>query len=110
MTRTFFILTDLPKLDQLEVARLNEKGLDFWNNTETAFMTARAAYLTNQIYKFDENGLILEASCVGTPPDTVVGFKKGATIIQTDATDYGLFTNSGDETSSLFVQVEKVTA
>ena len=100
--RTFYILSDLPQKTQVEVARILAIPSAQRLTSENAFITALGNTITNQIYTVDENGLIMSASCLGTPPDDVVGFKKGALIVQTDAgsSTKGLFENIEDDASA----------
>lgn len=111
MARTFQIITDLPVKTQNEVVRIQAIPSGQRMTSEAGFLTALGSALTNKIFSFDTDGLIVYASCVGTPPDAATGFKKGALIVQTNAgsTTKGLFTNTGDETSASWDLLESAS-
>jgi len=92
----FELKTDLPRITQLEIDRVQTIPSGQRNSTETAFLNALAPYLTNELLEVDADGLILKAAG-NTLPTEYTGFKKGATFIKKDASGNGVYNNIGDE-------------
>lgn len=93
----FEIKTDLDIKTQNEIARIEAIDSTLRTASETAFLTALAPYLTNDIISFDVDGYILQASGL-TVPTSYPGFAKGATFIKTDASGKSVYENTGSIT------------
>jgi hypothetical protein len=106
MSNQFPILSDLPKPDQSEIARIQAISSGQRSTGEQNYLTARTAYLTNRISRYDEDGNILEFSGNTVPADGLSGFAKGAIFIKRDAAGGadGTYENIGTTSSCQFQQ------
>lgn len=102
----FPILSDLPHNTQVEIARIQGIASGQRTTGEAAYLTALAAYLTNEVIRVDAAGLILEATGLSVPTGKT-GFRKGALFTDTDAVAGGLYQNTGDETSATWALLAK---
>ncbi len=96
---TFEVKTDLPVEIQNEIDRISAIPSGQRSVSEAAFLTSRSVYLTNEIIRKDDAGLILEASG-NTLPTSYSGFRKGAEFYKKDAVGNSKYENVGDETSA----------
>jgi len=106
----FQVLTDLPKSDQAEIARISAIASGQRNSVESAYLTARADYLYNQVHIRDEDDNIVSASG-HTVPTGLSGFAKSATFRKTDVATgtKALYENTGDSTTAVWDLVGSVT-
>lgn len=104
MSTSFPVLSDLPQIEQDQINRLAAIASASRTAAESAILTARAQYLTNEILEFDSSGNILRCSGVTKPTDALSGFAKGCIFIKTDASAgiKSIYENQGTSSSCLF--------
>lgn len=94
---TFQVKSDLTVAQRKEIDRISAISAALRTTEESAFLTALAPYLTNQIILSDENGLIVVAAGE-TLPTSYSGFSTGAIFI--DLSTGVVYTNLGDSTTA----------
>lgn len=100
----FEVKSDLSIENQREIDRISAIPSAQRTALEAAFLVARAPFLTNEIISKDATNLILLAAG-NTLPTSYTGFKKGGLFIKKDNSGAGLYQNTGDETSAVWVLV-----
>ncbi len=103
---TFGLKANLPQETQKEIDRISAIASGSRSVNETAFLTALAPYITNEVLEYDSAGLIAKAAG-NTLPTSYAGFKKGAQFIKKNATGNGLYGNTGDETSAVWNLIDQ---
>lgn len=101
----FKLKENLPQTTRKEIDRISAIDSARRLQSEADFLTALAPYLVNEVITSDANGLIVKASGNDIPTGDT-GFKKGALFIKKNATDSGLYTNDGNETSAVWTRVD----
>lgn len=102
---TFKLKENLPYTTRQEIDRISAIASTKRLQSEADFLTALAPYLVNEVLLRDSNDLIVKASGNDLPTGDT-GFKKGAIFIKKNATDSGLYTNDGNETSAVWTRVD----
>ncbi len=107
MSQSFPVLTDLPKADQIEIARIEAIASASRKASETAFLNARLAYTTNNIVETDINGNIFRCTSSAAPTNGGSGFAKACQWINTSAVsgNNGHYVNAGTTSAAVWQQV-----
>lgn len=95
----FQVKSDLSVSQQKEMDRILAIPEAQRLESDAAFLTALAPYLTNQVVQRDARGFITLALGETLPTD-FEGFSKGALFIELDAEGNGLYVNTGDESEA----------
>lgn len=97
----FPTINDLAPADQEKLREINAKPAAQRSESESAYLSARLQYLTNEVLEEDSDGLILSARG-NDIPEGYEGFAKGAEFIELDAADgtEATYVNVGDEDSA----------
>jgi len=98
---TFELISQLSKGDQDEVVRIMAKTAATRTTAEVAFLAARLPYQTNEVVRYDSDGLILEAEG-NTVPEGYEGFKQGAFFRDLDKAGMNIYINTGSSTTAVW--------
>jgi len=101
MSTTFELLAQLPKADQNEVTRILAKAAAIRTTAEASFIAARLPYQTQEVVRYDSDGLILEAEG-NTVPEGYANFKQGAFFRDLDKAGMNIYINTGDSTTAVW--------
>lgn len=109
MATKFQVLTDLPSATQIEIARIQAISSANRKTFESNFLSNYNDYIKNEVLQRDSAGNVMLARGV-TVPQGLAGFASGAVFFIRDATagQLSIWENTGDTSSSVFVQANSI--